>query len=59
MVENVKVLAINAENISDRLKLCWGHFKDWQHLEIVQKSKEWLEKNECIIHTNNIYRVHK
>ena len=44
MVENIKVLPINSDNIFDRLKLCWGHLKDWKHLEIVQKSKEWLEK---------------
>jgi len=47
MVENVKVLAINAENILDRIKLCWGHLEDWQHLQIVQKSKEWLEKTNA------------
>ena len=47
MVENVKLLAINAENIFDRIKLCWGHLKDWQHLQIVQKSKEWLEKTNA------------
>jgi ribosomal protein S18 acetylase RimI-like enzyme len=35
---------VNSNNIFDRLDLCWGHLKDWKHLEIVQKSKEWLEK---------------
>jgi ribosomal protein S18 acetylase RimI-like enzyme len=44
MVEDVKVQAIKAENIFDRIKLCWGHLKDWQHLQTAQKSREWLEK---------------
>lgn len=47
MVENIKVRTINAENIFDRIKLCWGHLKDWQHLQIVEKSKEWLEKTNA------------
>jgi len=47
MVENVKVLTLDPENIFDRIKLCWGHLKDWQHLQIVQKSKEWLEKTNA------------
>jgi len=48
MAENVRVLAISSDNVFDRLKLCWGHFKDWRHLEIVQKSKEWLEKTNAL-----------
>jgi len=44
MVKNIKVVAINPDNILDRLKLCWGHQHDWVHQEIVQKSKKWLEK---------------
>jgi ribosomal protein S18 acetylase RimI-like enzyme len=44
MVENVQVVAINSDNVSDRLRLCWGHLEGWKNLEIVQKSREWLEK---------------
>jgi len=44
MVENVKVTAIDSDNVFDRLHLCWGHLKGWKSLEIVQKSREWLEK---------------
>jgi len=48
MAENVEVVSINTENLFDRLKLCWGHLDDWRHLEIVQQSKEWLEKTNAI-----------
>jgi ribosomal protein S18 acetylase RimI-like enzyme len=44
MLENVEVLAIDSDNVFDRLRLCWGHLKGWKRLEIVQKSKEWLER---------------
>lgn len=44
MVENVEVVAINLDNVLDRLELCWGHLDDWRDMEIVQKSKKWLEK---------------
>jgi ribosomal protein S18 acetylase RimI-like enzyme len=44
MLGNIEVLPLNVGNIFDRLKLCWGHLEDWKHLEIVLKSKEWLEK---------------
>jgi GNAT superfamily N-acetyltransferase len=44
MIENVKVRAMTADNVFDRIKLCWGHLENWQHLQIVQKSKEWLQK---------------
>jgi ribosomal protein S18 acetylase RimI-like enzyme len=44
MVENVEVVAINSNNVLDRLRLCWGHLKGWKRLQIVRKSKEWLEK---------------
>jgi len=44
MMSNIEVVAINSDNVFDRLKLCWGHLDDWRHLEIVLKSKEWLEK---------------
>jgi ribosomal protein S18 acetylase RimI-like enzyme len=44
MKEDIKILTVNANNIFDRLNLCWGHLKNWEHLEIVKKSKEWLEK---------------
>jgi GNAT superfamily N-acetyltransferase len=47
MVENVEVRIMSAENVLDRIKLCWGHLKDWQHLQIVQKSKEWLEETNA------------
>jgi len=44
MTENVKVMPINQNNIPDRLKLCWGHLDNWTHLEIVRKSRKWLEE---------------
>lgn len=44
MVENVKVAALNRENVLDQLKVCWGHLDNWRNLKIVQKSREWLEK---------------
>jgi len=44
MTENIRVLAMNSDNISDRIKLCWGHLENWRLLEVVQKSREWLKK---------------
>lgn len=44
METHIKVVAMNRENVLDRLELCWGHLDDWRHLEIVQKSRTWLEK---------------
>ena len=44
MEENIRVRAIDSNNISDRLRLCWGHLQDWEHLRIVERSKEWLER---------------
>jgi len=44
MAENVEVLAINANSLSDRLRLCWGHLEDWKRLEIVKESEKWLEE---------------
>jgi ribosomal protein S18 acetylase RimI-like enzyme len=44
MKENIQVQAVTSNNIFDRIRLCWGHLEDWQHLEIVERSKEWLEK---------------
>jgi ribosomal protein S18 acetylase RimI-like enzyme len=41
---NINVQAIDLNNISDRIKLCWGHLHDWKNLEIVQQSQQWLEK---------------
>lgn len=38
------MVAIDLDNIWDRLKLCWGHLDGWRKMEIVQKSKKWLEK---------------
>jgi len=43
MMENVDVMPISPENVSDRLELCWDHLNDWRNLDIVQKSKKWLE----------------
>ena len=48
MAEDVRVVAISSNNIWDRVKLCCGHLKDWRRLEIVQKSKEWLEKTNAL-----------
>jgi GNAT superfamily N-acetyltransferase len=48
MVENVKVRTMDVENVLDRIKLCWSHLKDWEHLQIVQKSKEWLQKTNLL-----------
>jgi ribosomal protein S18 acetylase RimI-like enzyme len=48
MSEIIRILAINSNNVFDRLKLCWGHLEDWQNSEIVQKSKEWLEKTNML-----------
>lgn len=48
MVQNIiEVMAINPDNVFDRLKLCWGHLDNWRHQEIVQKSKKWLEKTNA------------
>lgn len=47
MVENVRVTAINSNNLVDRIKLCWGHLKNWKRLKIVQQSKEWLERTNA------------
>jgi len=44
MMANVEVMAINQDNFWDRLVLCWGHLDNWRNLEIVQKSKQWLEE---------------
>jgi ribosomal protein S18 acetylase RimI-like enzyme len=44
MEENIKVQAVNSNNVFDRLRLCWGHLENWEHLEIVQESRKWLEK---------------
>jgi ribosomal protein S18 acetylase RimI-like enzyme len=40
----VKITALSSSNISDRLWLCWGHVDNWRSLQIVLKSKEWLNK---------------
>ncbi len=40
----IEIHPINPQRITDRLKLCWGHLNNWQNLEIVQKSKQWLQK---------------
>lgn len=48
MVEtDIKVAAIDQNNVFDRLKLCWGHLDNWKHLGIVQKSKKWLDKTNA------------
>jgi ribosomal protein S18 acetylase RimI-like enzyme len=41
---NVKIQAMNPLNTLDRIKLCWGHLEGWKNLEIVHRSREWLEK---------------
>ena len=40
-------MAINSGNVVDRVKLCWGHLRNWQRLKIVQESKKWLEKTNA------------
>jgi GNAT superfamily N-acetyltransferase len=40
----IQIHPINPQRTTDRLKLCWGHLNNWQNLQIVQKSKQWLEK---------------
>lgn len=40
----IEIHSISQERIPDRLKLCWGHLNNWENLEIVKKSKQWLEK---------------
>lgn len=40
----IEIHPISQERISDRLGLCWGHLSNWENLEIVKKSKQWLEK---------------
>jgi len=47
MVENIRVTAIDSNNLVDRIKLCWGHLKNWKRLKIVQQSKEWLERTNA------------
>jgi GNAT superfamily N-acetyltransferase len=44
MVKNVEIVAINRNNILDRIKLCWGHLDNWKNLEVVQKSEYWIQK---------------
>jgi GNAT superfamily N-acetyltransferase len=44
MEENTRIVAINSDNVDDRVRLCWGHLRNWKRLKIVQKSKEWLER---------------
>jgi len=44
----IEVRAISSGNILDRIKLCWGHLDNWKNLEIVRKSKAWLEKTNTL-----------
>jgi len=39
-----RIVAIDASNMLDRLRLCWGHINGWMDADIVRKNKEWLEK---------------
>lgn len=49
MEENdLKVAPVNAERISDRLRLCWGHLDNWRNLDIVGRCKKWLEETDAI-----------
>jgi len=43
MVRNIDVVAIDPNNVFDRLQLCWGHLDNWRNLEIVRRGKKWLE----------------
>lgn len=60
MEENIKIQPINPNNILDRLRLCWRNLKGWEHLEIVQESKEWLEKtNESFAPTTFVAYINE
>lgn len=48
MERKAKVVPMTANNIADRLKLCWGHLDDWEKMEITQKSRRWLEKTNSL-----------
>lgn len=41
--QNITVTPIDSSNLVDRIRLCWGHLKDWEQLPIVKRSREWLE----------------
>lgn len=44
MAESIRVTSVDSNNLVDRLRLCWGHLKNWERLEIAQQSKQWLER---------------
>ena len=48
MLNNLEVVAMNSNNILDRLWLCWGHLDNWRNIQIVHKSKEWLSKANAV-----------
>lgn len=49
MVENhLEIGTMNSGNISDRLKLCWGHLNNWKNLEVVKKSRDWLVETNAV-----------
>jgi ribosomal protein S18 acetylase RimI-like enzyme len=47
-VKDFKIVPIDAKNILDRIRLCWGHIDNWKDSKIVQESKEWLEKSNSV-----------
>ena len=36
------------KDMHERLLLCWGHLENWETLDIVKKSKDWLETVNAI-----------
>ena len=46
--DQLKVVAIDPERISDRLELCWGHLDDWRNLGIVKRCRRWLEGTNAV-----------
>ena len=48
MLNGLEVVAMNPNNISDRLWLCWGHLDKWRDSQIVHRSKEWLSKVNAV-----------
>jgi len=46
--KNLKIVALDSKNISDRLKLCWSHLDHWESLEIVKDCEKWLEEANAL-----------
>lgn len=45
---NLRIVAVNSQNVSDRLILCWGHLDGWATLEVVKRCRRWLEETNTV-----------